>query len=72
MTDIKLEIIPEPEVGTRAVLKIDKISAIIVGTGSNNYICGNCDFVLAEKINEGQFNDIVLRCPSCSSYNNMP
>lgn len=71
MTDIRLKVIPQPEEGTRTVLAVADRTAIYKGSGSNNYLCGNCDFVLLEGIDHGQMSNVVLRCSACQSHNEM-
>lgn len=39
------------------------------GEGDWNYLCGNCDAVLAEKIGEAQIRNIHLTCNKCGSIN---
>lgn len=71
MVSRKLKVIPEPEEGTRAVLKPTSKDAatIIEGDGSLDLLCGTCGFTLAKSVNEGQLRNLVLYCYQCGSYN---
>jgi hypothetical protein len=43
------------------------------GTGFRRYSCGNCKLILVDNVGEniGLVN-IVLKCPGCQSYNELP
>jgi len=72
--DVRLRVIPEPKTQTRAVLepKVGEILPIIKGYGNLNLLCGNCGAVLVEGINEGQIRNMVIHCPICRYYNDVP
>lgn len=72
--DRKLKVIPKPEPNTRTVFepKVGKVLPVIKGVGNLNLLCGNCDAVLIEGINEGQIRNIVIHCPICRYYNEIP
>lgn len=70
MPDIKLPIIPKPAAGTRAVFQ-GKAKPFIKGTGDINYLCGNCAEILLQGVRPDQVKNIVFRCPSCGSYNDL-
>ena len=69
--DRKLKIVPEPELGTRTVF-VGKILPFLKGSGDLNLLCGNCKAILAKRINEGQVRNIVIQCPICKFYNEIP
>ncbi len=72
--DKKLKTIPEPKPNTRTVFKtgIGKPLPVVKGVGNLNLVCGNCNIVLIEGINEGQIRNIVIQCPICRHYNEIP
>ena len=71
---VVLKTIPKPKSGTRAVLdpKIGEVLPVIKGTGDVDLLCGNCKAVLVEGIFQGQIRNIVIHCPICRFYNNVP
>ena len=72
---IRLPIILPPDEGTRTVLlqpESDKPDVFIQGVGPADLLCGTCDFRLVKGIDEGQITNLVLRCPKCKSYNDIP
>lgn len=72
--DKKLKIIPKPQEGTRTVL-VTKAGAGLTFFGDEgdlNLVCGNCGAILCEKMKEGQIRNIVLQCPICRLYNDIP
>jgi len=71
MMKIKLKIIPEPSEGTRTVMK-PKVVPAFKGDGDTDYVCGQCGVVLADKMRQGQVQNIVVRCPKCGKYNEFP
>ncbi|MCJ7631737.1 hypothetical protein MUP77_04980, partial [Candidatus Bathyarchaeota archaeon] len=72
--DIKLKTIPEPVNNTRVVFdaSVGTILPVIKGNGDVNLLCGNCGSVLAEGINQGQIRNIVVHCPVCRFFNEIP
>jgi DNA-directed RNA polymerase subunit RPC12/RpoP len=77
MTDIICNVIPQPdESSDKSVLHgtegLRGKPLITGGDGQTSYICGQCNSVLAEKINELQINNVVLQCTTCNSYNELP
>jgi hypothetical protein len=69
--DRKLKIIPEPKPNTRTVF-VGKVLPLIKGVGNLNLLCGNCNAKLIEGIDEGQIRNIVIQCPICKLYNEIP
>jgi phage FluMu protein Com len=78
MPQIDMVTIPEPPEGTRSVLVWSPahvgpcIEGKGEGKGSSTFRCGGCKRVLAKDIGLEQIQNIVLKCPKCSSYNEMP
>jgi len=72
--DVRLRVVPKPKPKTRAVLepKIGEVLPIIEGHGNLNLLCGNCGAVLIKGINEGQIRNMVIHCPICRYYNDIP
>jgi hypothetical protein len=72
-----MEVIPEPAEGTAAILTggdisfagVDPYVIISGGGGDTDYICGACKVVLGKGVHRGMIQGLVLRCPSCKSYN---
>ncbi|MGN6821815.1 MAG: hypothetical protein ACTHJ7_03405 [Candidatus Nitrosocosmicus sp.] len=78
MREIKLNVIPKLESNTKTILE----GGIELGNGpyfqgqggenSTNYVCGNCNHVLGERLEEdAQIRDIVVKCLKCQSYNEL-
>ena len=67
MPTLKTKIIPEPDPKKRAILAPPK-PPIMRGNGDYTYLCGSCETVLLDHINEGQIENIVLKCPKCSKF----
>lgn len=69
----KLKIIPKPEPQTRTVLEPKpNVIPVIKGNGTIDLLCGNCGETLVEGITDGQIRNIVIHCPKCCSYNEIP
>ena len=68
---IALEVIPEPQPGTAAVLISDKRGPhpVMQGGGDVNYTCGACGNTLAKQVARGLLQQMVVKCPNCSEYN---
>jgi DNA-directed RNA polymerase subunit RPC12/RpoP len=64
----KLITIPEPK-KTQTVYASKTLPVIRSKGGNTTYLCGNCGAKLGETIIEGKFKNVVLKCPSCSQYN---
>ena len=74
MAEMKLRVIPEPAEGTRAVFVAQEgfKGPFIMGVGALDCLCGSCGAVLLKKIEEGQIKNLVLKCPMCGAYNEIP
>jgi DNA-directed RNA polymerase subunit RPC12/RpoP len=67
--DRKLKTIPEPKKGTQTVFASKTLPVIKSKKGNTTYLCCNCGAKLGETIIEGKFKNVVLKCPTCNSYN---
>jgi len=70
--DIKLKVIPEPAPKSRVVIEAysgedDEEE----GDDANrvNYLCGNCNSIIAKNVVDGSMKEQVVRCNVCNSYN---
>ena len=68
---IKLEIVNESS-DENPPVRESKAPPIWRGNGDVDYICGNCEVILAEKMNPGQIKNLVLQCPTCGKHNKFP
>ncbi|KNY24834.1 hypothetical protein [Pseudobacteroides cellulosolvens] len=71
MSNYSLEVVSEPKPGTATVFVHTKKGkySFIQGYGNDNYQCGVCKNILAEKVDRGQITSIVFKCPNCDSFN---
>jgi DNA-directed RNA polymerase subunit RPC12/RpoP len=70
--EIKLKVIPEPAPKSRVVIEAQKDEGEGeegMNTERVNYVCGNCNSIIAENVIEGSMKDQVVKCTSCNSYN---
>jgi hypothetical protein len=70
--DIKLKVIPEPAPKSRVVT--EAYSGEDEGEEDNNaervnYVCGNCNSIIAKNVIEGSMKEQVVKCSVCNSYN---
>jgi hypothetical protein len=56
-----------PPTGPAAVLASGQV--IRGECGDTDLVCGNCGHVIAERLEAGQFKNLVLECPYCVHYN---
>ena len=71
MMRIKLGIVPGGSEGTGPVRE-PRAAPVFRGKGEVDYVCGQCEAVLAEKMDMGQIIHLVLECPSCGAHNKFP
>lgn len=71
MAKVKLEVIPEPQRGTAAVLQgtVGFQAPFIVGGGSLDHVCGKCGQVLLKAMESGMVKHLVFKCTACGSFN---
>ena len=73
--DIRLKVIPKPAPKSRVVIEAySNEDASGKGNKPNrvNYVCGNCDAIIAKNVVEGSMKEQVVRCPACNAYNEFP
>jgi DNA-directed RNA polymerase subunit RPC12/RpoP len=73
--DIKLKVIPEPAPKSRVVTEAysgedegeesEKVNRV-------NYVCGNCNAIIAKDVVEGSMKEQVVKCNACDAYNEFP
>ncbi len=71
MPAIRMTVITEPADGRRAVLMRQNLEGhLIQDEGDSTYLCGSCGFALLKDMDNGHvFVDVVFKCPSCESFN---
>lgn len=69
----RMKVIPEPQQGTRSVLVSDGLKgAYIKGKGPLSYTCGSCGRTLLRNVEYKQVQHLVIKCPDCSAFNEIP
>ena len=78
MQEIRCKIVPKPERNTKTIIGGgenygERPLFVGQGTGFRRYSCGHCKLILVDNVGEniGLVN-IVLKCPGCQSYNELP
>ena len=75
MPNIKAQVIPEPEEGKRTVFNL-QFAPAIHGEGEMkgdvSIQCGNYGVTLIDTIKLGAIRNIVVKCPECGSFNDIP
>lgn len=69
---VKLQVISPSKTETRTVFTIDDKDVFFKEVELESHVCGYCGFVLAENVMVYNYRDVILRCPSCKSYNGAP
>ncbi len=69
---IKLKVIQPPKDGDKVIFKTNDKDALVKGIELESYVCGNCEFVLAENVIPLNYHGIIMQCPSCKAYNDLP
>ena len=68
-----LKTIPEPEPNTRSVFVLHGLFPAFRGQGNLDLVCGNCGQILVEGAGSGlTISNIVIRCPKCGAFNEIP
>jgi len=72
--DIKLKVIQEPAPKSRVVTEAYSGEESERGNKWNrvNYVCGNCNVVIAKNVIEGSMKEQVVKCNACNAYNEFP
>lgn len=65
----KLRVIEKPTEISRAIFSFADARPKLIGQGNINYVCGTCGAILVERAWKQSLSNIVVRCPSCQSYN---
>jgi len=68
----KLRVIDRPTETSRVVFSFADARPKLIGQGNINYVCGTCGVTLVECAWKQSLSNIVVRCPSCQSYNEFP
>jgi len=55
----------DPAAGPTAPVLVAPEGALIVA----ELVCGACAIVLAEVVQGGEVEDVVIQCPNCGAYN---
>jgi phage FluMu protein Com len=78
LEEIRCKTVPKPEKNTKTVIGGgenygERPLFVGQGTGFRRYSCGHCKLILVDNVGEniGLVN-IVLKCPGCQSYNELP
>jgi hypothetical protein len=78
LEEIRCKIVPKPERNTKTIIGGgenygERPLFVGQGTGFRRYSCGHCKLILVDNVGEniGLVN-IVLKCPGCQSYNELP
>jgi hypothetical protein len=70
MPTFSMRAIPEPKPNTRSVFTRDNNGEPFMrSTGDMSYTCAKCEYVLVEKVGQGQVSNIVFQCPACGTFN---
>jgi len=68
----RLEIIEKPLANTRAIVFSKDNFPIVDGKGNIDFLCGNCGATLVKQVWRLSLVNIVVKCPSCGTYNEFP
>lgn len=70
----RLSLIEEPRPMTRVIEYAEDQSLLpfYKGEGNIDYVCGQCGTMLVESVWKFSISNIVVKCPSCQSYNEFP
>ena len=69
---IKLQVISPSNAEKRTIFSSDDKDALVKGVELESHVCGCCGFVLAENVMTYNYQNIILHCPNCKSYNEAP
>ena len=68
----RVKVIQEPVCTSRAVVSSKGTLPLFKGEANINYLCGQCGTMLAERAWKLSLINIVVKCPSCQSFNEFP
>jgi hypothetical protein len=70
----KLRVIPKPKSGSRTLLlpKEGESLPLVECDADLNLLCGNCGAMLVKGIMENQIKNLVILCPICKLFNEIP
>ncbi len=71
-TIYRMEVISEPEPGTRSIFICDTTVTTFIGTGPRSYQCGICGETLIEGARTERFANVVFKCGDCGGFNEIP
>ena len=69
MASEQLVVIELPEGGKPRIILDREELPMLRRDGDTDYRCGSCDVVLAEQVWAWEVRNVVFRCPSCGSLN---
>ena len=73
MSKVKVKVSATPPEGAGVVNLPDGFKCpFITGKGDTSYTCGQCNKVLVKDVTPGQMQNMVIRCPSCGGYAEIP
>ncbi len=61
---------PNPHIDT--IITSEKEIALFLGDSNHNYVCSNCGMILAERVWPYSLIDIVIKCPKCHLFFEVP
>jgi rubrerythrin len=48
----------------------NKAEPFMMGNGELDYVCGQCNYVMAENVSQGEIStDTAFQCPNCKEFN---
>jgi len=68
----KLKLIKEPAPVSRVVIYSKDTLPLFSGEGNIDFLCGHCGTILVKRAWKLSISNIVVKCPSCQSYNEFP
>lgn len=57
---------------SRPVIAVPPDEPLVRGNGDTDYVCADCDRVIAESIAQGAINSLVFECSNCGVSNEAP
>jgi hypothetical protein len=68
----RMKVIPEPDPKVRTILAPSYKGPAMKGNGSLDYACGSCGSTLLRSVDYKQVQNVVVKCFSCNSFNEIP